>query len=100
MLHTLKISRDEAFARYWKLTDGVVQMRIKDGHCVFYDNGCTVHQGRPWRCRQWPLVPAILKDRVNLETIRKSCPGLQKDQTYEDVCAAVRRANSLDRNSE
>lgn len=93
MLSFLKISRAEAFSKYWSLNDGVVQMKIKDGHCIFFKDGCTVHQARPWRCRQWPMVPAILHDRTNLQIIQNSCPGLNKDTAYEDVCALVRREN-------
>ncbi len=93
MLSFLKISKDEAFSNYWSLKDGVVQMKIKDGHCIFFKDGCSVHQARPWRCRQWPMVPAILHDRTNLQIIQNSCPGLSKDAEYEVVCAVVRKEN-------
>ena len=68
-------------------------MKIKNGHCIFFKDGCTVHQARPWRCRQWPMVPAIVYDRTNLQSIQESCPGLNKDAAYEDVCAMVRQEN-------
>jgi uncharacterized protein len=93
MISFLKISKDEAFSQYWNFKDGVVQMKIKNGHCIFFKDGCTVHQARPWRCRQWPMVPAIIHDRTNLQTIQNSCPGLSKDADYEAVCALVRKEN-------
>jgi uncharacterized protein len=93
MLDFLEISREEAFAEFWRLNDRVVQMKVKEGHCIFFKDGCTIHKARPWRCRQWPMVPAILYDRVNLQTIQESCPGLNKEATYEKVCAMVRQEN-------
>ena len=93
MLDTLNITRDEAFARYWTKTKGEVQMKVNDGHCIFFDQGCSVHEGRPWRCRQWPLVPAIIHDRLNLTSIQQSCPGINRSAKYEDICEAIRKVN-------
>lgn len=89
MLSFLKISKAEALATYWNCSGGIVQMKVKDGHCIFFNNGCTIHKARPWRCRQWPMVPAILHDRTNLQIIQDSCPGFLKNASYEEVCAAV-----------
>ena len=94
MLGFLKISETEAISKYWRLNNGVVQMKTVDGHCIFFNDGCIIHPARPWRCRQWPMVPAILYDRTNLLTIQESCPGLNKDADYESVCAMVRKENS------
>ena len=91
MLSFLKITRAEALATYWNCNGGVVQMKVRNGHCIFFNGGCTVHKARPWRCRQWPMVPAILHDSTNLQVIQDSCPGLKKSVTYEAVCARVRK---------
>ncbi len=93
MLQYLKITREEAFARFWRRSGNQVQMKTINGHCVFFDKGCTVHPGRPWRCRQWPLVPAILVDRNSLESIRNSCPGLAKEATYSEACELVQQTS-------
>ena len=82
----LKISVAELKARYLREKDNVVQMRIVDGHCIFYNGGCTVHPGKPWRCTEWPLHPAILADQNNFATIRDSCPGISKNISYEEFC--------------
>jgi uncharacterized protein len=71
---------------YWRVRNGIVQMKTVNGHCIFYKDGCSVHQGRPWRCAQWPLHPSILIDRANLEIIRESCPGINQDMSYEAFC--------------
>ncbi len=95
MLEFLQISRKEAMEKYWREHSGQIQMRVKNGHCIFFDDGCTIHQGRPWRCRQWPLVDAILIDAATLDTIKDSCPGLQQDASHERMCAEVRRRRWL-----
>ncbi len=86
MQKCLALSREELIERYLRVTSGQIQMKIVDGHCIFYDKniGCKVHLGRPWRCRQWPLHPALLKDGSNFSIIAESCPGLQNDMQYEE----------------
>ncbi len=77
--------------KYLRETNGVVQMKIVDNHCIFYNGGCTVHPGKPWRCTQWPLHPSILSDRVNFETIKESCPGINRNLSYEEFCQGLRQ---------
>ena len=93
MVSSLAITREEVREKYWRMTGSIVQMKTVDGHCIFYaeKKGCTVHEGRPWRCGQWPLHPSILTDRNNFETIRESCPGLNKELSYEEFCAVLRQ---------
>ena len=95
----LGLSREEMEAKYWRVTKGVVQMRIVDHHCIFYspEQGCAVHEGRPWRCGQWPLHPSILTDENNFRTIRESCPGIKQDLSWEEFCAIFRQLLEQDR---
>lgn len=86
MVEVLGMNEDEVRRKYWRVTGNVIQMKTVEGHCIFYKDGCIVHKGRPWRCAQWPLHPSILGDANNLETIRESCPGINKDLSYEEFC--------------
>ena len=92
MVRALGLSRDEVARRYWRITGSMVQMQVRDGHCIFYDDtvGCTVHEGRPWRCRQWPLHPSMLDDENNYRTISESCPGIRTDIDYAEFCRILR----------
>ncbi len=92
MIRVLGLSREEVARRYWRITGSVVQMQVQDGHCIFYDDrcGCTVHEGRPWRCRQWPLHPSMLDDENNYRTISASCPGIRTDIDYAEFCRILR----------
>ncbi len=89
MAAALGLSEEEARERYWRVTGNVVQMKVVEGHCIFYDDvlqGCSVHEGRPERCREWPLHPSMLHDHNNYLTITESCPGLNKEISYEEFC--------------
>ena len=86
MIDHLGLSRAEIARKYWRRTGTTIQMKTVDGHCIFYDEGCTVHAGKPWRCTQWPLHPSMLDDRGNYEIIKESCPGINRDLDYEEFC--------------
>ena len=81
-----RMSFEELSERYLRTTGNVVQMKIVDGHCIFYNHGCTIHSVKPWRCSQWPLHPSILTDKANFEAISTSCPGIKKEMGHEEFC--------------
>ena len=86
MVKHLGLKREEVARRFWRKTGNTIQMLTIDGHCIFFANGCTIHAGKPWRCTQWPLHPSMLDDRENYEVIKESCPGINRDMSYEDFC--------------
>ena len=86
MVNFLKIPQDEVISKYLRVTGNVIQMKTVDGHCIFFNNGCTIHPGKPWRCSQWPLHPSILTDKANFEAIKDSCPGIKSGLKYEKFC--------------
>ena len=93
MVAELGLSREQVQERYWRVTGTVVQMKTVDSHCIFFreGQGCSVHEGRPWRCGQWPLHPSMLSDKANFETIRSSCPGINQELSYEEFCALFKQ---------
>jgi Fe-S-cluster containining protein len=86
MVSFLKMDESEVRERYWRVTNTIIQMKIVDSHCIFFNGGCTIHPGKPWRCSQWPLHPSILTDRANFEAIKSSCPGISRQLSYEKFC--------------
>lgn len=84
----LRKPRQEVIDKYLRITEGVVQMKTVDGHCIFFSRqGCIVHPGKPWRCRQWPLHESILTDEANFTAIKASCPGIRGEMGYEAFCS-------------
>lgn len=90
MTSYLKLAYEELRPKYLRVTGKVIQMQTVDGHCIFYNQGCTIHPGRPLRCRQWPLHPSILTDEANFQAIGSSCPGIKKEMGYEQFCRILR----------
>ncbi|MBU0729527.1 MAG: YkgJ family cysteine cluster protein [Proteobacteria bacterium] len=90
MVDYLDMPFEEVKEKYFRVTGNVTQMKTEDGHCIFYDNGCTVHPGRPWRCAQWPLHPSILGDRSNYQPISGSCPGIKNELGYDEFCRKLK----------
>ena len=84
MIRHLGMKREEVAKTYWRQTGNTIQMKTVDGHCIFYDKGCTIHAGKPWRCTQWPLHPSMLESRENFEIIRESCPGITRELSYDE----------------
>ncbi len=90
MVDVLKMSEEKMSETFWRTTGSTVQMQTVDGHCIFYDQGCKVHAGRPWRCAQWPLHPSILIDENNLLSIADSCPGINRNISYRQFCEILK----------
>ncbi|PLX48033.1 MAG: Fe-S oxidoreductase [Desulfobulbaceae bacterium] len=91
MCDYLKMDFAELCEKYLRVTGKVIQMKIVDGHCVFYDNGCTIHPGKPWRCSQWPIHPSMLVDEANFSAISSSCPGIKKELGYRRFSEILRQ---------
>ena len=84
MILHLGMKREEVARKYWRQTGNTIQMKTVGGYCIFYDHGCTVHAGKPWRCTQWPLHPSMLESEENFKIIRESCPGINRELSYEE----------------
>lgn len=107
MVASLGGNKEEVSTKYWRISrslgqsdenqKSIVQMKIVDGHCIFYREdeegrgGCAVHEARPWRCGQWPLHPAILDDENNFITIKESCPGINQEISYSRFCSILQQ---------
>ena len=98
MIQHLGLERKEVVRKYWRQTGNTIQMKIVDGHCIFYDEGCTIHAGKPWRCTQWPLHPSILDSRENFKIIKESCPGINPDISYEEFCRIFSELLTIEKN--
>ena len=80
----LRMPYEQVKEKYLRVRGNVTQMKTIDGHCIFYNNGCTIHTGKPWRCTQWPLHPSMTSDKSNFETIKNSCPGIKKNISFDE----------------
>ena len=84
----LGLELKEFLARYTVRKGKRVEMKTVAGHCIFYDEKeslCRIHPVKPFRCREWPLHPSIIRDRESFEIIRRTCPGFAKEATWEEI---------------
>jgi len=84
MIQHLGMKREEVALKYWLQNGNTIQMKTVEGHCIFYKEGCTIHAGKPWRCTQWPLHQSMLDDEENFKIIKESCPGINRELSYDD----------------
>ncbi len=69
----------------------------ENGFCIFLREGnlCRVHPVKPFICRQWPYLPALLLDSEEFEQAKGACPGLAPEGRHEDfVQEALGRGES------
>ena len=69
------------------------RLTVAEGVCVFLMEGglCRVHPVKPFICRQWPFLPAILMDPDELDNAKTACPGLNPDCRHGDFVEAALR---------
>lgn len=93
---TRQLGRDQIIAEYMKPWRDSYTARddFEDGHCVFYDHGCTVYDVRPSQCRDFPFWRCQLKNEKAWQDAAKSCPGMNKGRLWsaDEICAIA--ANS------
>ena len=66
------------------------RLTVADGVCVFLMPGglCRVHPVKPFICRQWPFLPAILMDPDELEQRQNRLPGPQPGLQPRGLCGS------------
>lgn len=91
----LKISRDDfidKFCRWVDVGEGLVlSLKEKKNYdCIFWDQGCSVYQGRPVQCRTYPFWKTPLQSLENWKWEGRFCPGIgqNKHWTKEEILAA------------
>jgi Fe-S-cluster containining protein len=64
-------------ASYVEICNGKRTLRVgEDELCVFYRQGCTVHEFKPAVCRAWPFFRGNLIDPISWEMASEDCPGI------------------------
>ncbi len=68
-----------------------VLTRGEDGRCLFFDSvkQCTIHPVKPYMCKAWPFIAAVIKHPENWNIMANSCPGMKKDIPYDALIKIV-----------
>jgi hypothetical protein len=72
------------------------RLTVADGVCVFLMPGnlCRVHPVKPFICRQWPFLPALLAHPDELEHAKTACPGINPACTHAEFVEASKCVNN------
>lgn len=90
----LEIDEEKFRESYLESSSLGARLAIADGVCVFLkDNRCRVHPVKPFICRQWPYLPALLVDAEEFEAAKGACPGLDPEGSHEDFVEESRKLN-------
>lgn len=74
--------------KYAEKVGGKQRLRIgDDGYCVFFGQGCRVHEAKPDVCRAWPFFKGNLEDADSLEMAKDYCPGIHPDASFKAFAA-------------
>jgi len=88
----LGISVDELIKKYTHVrNDKLHLVTKKDGYCVFFEEGCGIHPGRPDICRAWPFFRGNLVDEISWQMIQDYCPGVNPDASHKEFVEQGRR---------
>lgn len=81
----LGIDVNELIEKYSVDCNGKISLGTgEDGYCVFFENGCGVHPGRPDICRAWPFFRGNLIDPMSWEMIQEYCPGVNPEAGHKE----------------
>ncbi len=72
----------------------------QDGCCIFFDSEkqCTIHPVKPYMCRAWPFIKALISHPENWDIMANSCPGMKKGVPPGDISGiAAQEKEKLDR---
>lgn len=81
----LGMSVERLLAEMAETRGGKVTLRSgEDAYCLFFKDGCSIHQARPDICRAWPFFKGNLEDDASWEMIQDYCPGVNPEASHEE----------------
>jgi len=75
----LSLSLKEFKKQYtmWFLWQGRTLKWTDEGSCIFLKNNkCSIYSARPFQCSSFPIWPGIIKNKRELNRVKKYCKGL------------------------
>lgn len=56
---------------------------MKNGDCVFWDDGCRIYAARPPQCRSFPFWKENVRTKAGWKALSKECPGVDSGRHHE-----------------
>ena len=83
------LSRERFIERYCRWvdrgdgTENLCLLEKKNYDCVFWDQGCTAYEARPFQCSSYPFWPSLLRDEDWWAANAADCPGVNKGKLHD-----------------
>lgn len=84
----LGMDESRCIERYAEEKSGRLRLKAENGRCIFYDEGCGVHPGRPDVCRAWPFFRGNLLDEDSRAMAAEDCTGIDMSASFGEFQAA------------
>ena len=58
-----------------------------DGRCIFFSetDQCTIHPVKPYMCKAWPFISAVIRHPENWDAMAGQCPGMKQGVDYDTI---------------
>lgn len=81
----LELSPEAMLSRFAEYVGGKHRLITgNDGYCVFYNEGCSIHPGRPDVCRAWPYFKGNIIDSESHAMASEDCPGINMKASHAE----------------
>lgn len=60
-------------------------LKTVDKRCIYYENGCLIHEVKPYYCKSAPFISLLFQDENTIEFYKKHCRGFNKGRYYSKL---------------
>lgn len=70
----------------------------KNNDCVFWEQGCTIYESRPYQCRSYPFWKDICTSEETWKAEKRYCPGIDDGPVWSSnkVLAILEKKENQD----
>ncbi|MFO7752127.1 MAG: YkgJ family cysteine cluster protein [Desulfobacteraceae bacterium] len=84
----IKVPADEFIQRFCTVSGSrYLLAQGKGGKCIFFNESeqCTIHPVKPYMCRAWPFINAVILHPENWDAMADQCPGMKQGVDHETI---------------
>jgi Fe-S-cluster containining protein len=87
MLEYFSLGERELLEKYCRVVvkNGKNRISLKEKvnyDCIFWEQGCTIYEARPYQCRSFPFWTNYLNHPQNWQNAKSFCPGIDQGEVH------------------
>ncbi len=82
------VSAGEFTSRFCTVSAGkYILDQGEDGRCIFFSDAeqCTIHPVKPYMCKAWPFISAVIRHPENWDAMAGQCPGMKQGIDHDRI---------------